>query len=137
MTGEADGFCAIAILMYGDSLSMDEVSALIGLTPTRTRIKGDVRTTSSGSQVVQRIGFWGYRVRVGTDQIESTISALVGAIDADCLVGQCGIEKAEVDIFVPLDPDLPSDGPRLSMELTSGLMRRLAVLGFDVILTSY
>ncbi|OEY98998.1 hypothetical protein BIY45_19300 [Stenotrophomonas sp. BIIR7] len=86
---------------------------------------------------MQRIGFWGYRVRVGTDQIESTISALVGAIDADCLVGQCGIEKAEVDIFVPLDPDLPSDGPRLSMELTSGLMRRLAALGFDVILTSY
>lgn len=38
MTGETDGFCAIALLMYGDSLSIDEVSALTGLTPTRTRI---------------------------------------------------------------------------------------------------
>lgn len=134
MTVDNDDFCAIALLMYGNSLLLDEVSTLLELTPTRTRVKGDVRTTSSGAQVVQKIGFWEYRVEVPIGSLSRTIVQMVGAIHCETVLGRVGIEKAELDIFVPLSTKSEKNG--FDMELSPQLMRRLAMLGFDVLVTT-
>lgn len=127
--------CDIAILLYGNSLEIDEASKLLSLTPTQTRVRGDVRTTASGSQVHQKIGFWEYRLCVGADHASQTILEMVGAIRCGNLRGSAGIERAELDIFVPLNPEL--DENSFSLNLSCELMLKLANLGMDLTLTSY
>ncbi|MDH5824649.1 DUF4279 domain-containing protein [Luteimonas sp. RD2P54] len=130
----SDNFCSIAIYLYGNSISLESVSALLGLTPTRSRNRGDVRVTSSGSEVVQKIGFWEYRVKVNVDQASSSLFELMDLVKCDSLLGQAGIEKAELDIFVPLESGDSESG--FSMEMPSGFLARLSKLGFDVVVTS-
>ncbi len=129
-----DNFCSIALYLYGNSIALDEVSILLGLNPTRSRRRGDVRITSSGSKVTQRIGFWEYIERVVVKDISSTLVKIVGRINCGRVVGQAGIEKAELDIFVPMDSEGESVG--FSMELPSGVLCKLSGLGFDLVVTS-
>lgn len=129
-----DNFCSIALCLYGDSISLNDVSRLLGLTPTRFRNRGDVRVTSSGSEVIQKIGFWEYRLRVNVSQISSSLIDMVGKIKCDRIVGEAGVNKAELDIFTPLD--IESDQSGFSVELSSCFLNKLSALGFDVVITS-
>ncbi|WP_426804261.1 DUF4279 domain-containing protein [Stenotrophomonas sp. SrG] len=126
--------CAVAILLYGDSLDTKDASILLELSPTRTRNRGEERTTSSGAQIVQKIGFWEHRVRVPLDNLSRTIVQMISAIQCETVLGRVGIEKAELDIFVPLSTKAQKNG--FEMELSPQLMRRLAILGFDVLVTT-
>lgn len=129
-----DDFCSVAICLYGESLSVDGASRLLGLTPTRFRNRGDVRVTSSGSEVIQKIGFWEYRTSSSAKQITSSLAGIVSQIGCARVVGEAGIEKAELDVFVPLDAEDEQGG--FSMGLSSDLLGKLSRLGFDVIVTS-
>lgn len=129
-----DNFCAIALYLYGNSIALDEVSSLLGLSPTRSRKRGDVRVTSSGSEVTQRIGFWEYRERVEVGELSTALIKMVDRINCGNVVGQAGIEKAELDIFVPMD--LTGDSVGFGMELSTGVLCKLSGLGFDLVVTS-
>lgn len=126
--------CSIAIYLYGDSITLDAVSVLLGLVPARCRNRGDVRVTSSGSEVVQKIGFWEHRVKVNVDKVSSSLIELMDIVKCDRLVGQAGIEKAELDVFVPLASRDSESG--FSMEMPSGFLARLSKLGVDLVVTS-
>lgn len=129
-----DSICSIALYLYGNSISADDASRLLNLTPTRSRNRGDVRVTSSGSEVVQKIGFWEYRIRVMVSQIVPSLVEMFSEIKCTKIVGECGIEKAELDIFIPLDIEIDQSG--FSIELPSNLLNKLSGLGFNVIVTS-
>ncbi|MGN0126398.1 DUF4279 domain-containing protein [Glutamicibacter soli] len=129
-----ENFCSISLYLYGDNISHDEVSKLLGLSPTRVRSRGDVRVTSSGSKVVQKIGLWEYRKRIYTNEISSRAADFIAGINHSKVVGQAGIEKAELDVFVPLGEGDDQNG--FSFELHAGLLATLSVLGFDVIITA-
>lgn len=128
-----ENFCSISLYLYGDEISHDEVSELLGLSPTRVRSRGDVRVTSSGAEIVQKIGLWEYRERINTNQISAYIANFFDGIVCSKVVGVAGIEKAELDVFVPLGADDDQSG--FSFELRAGLLAALSVLGFDVIIT--
>lgn len=127
-------FCSVAILLYGGSLDTKEASILLDLSPTGTRNRGEERTTSSGAQIVQKVGFWEYRARVPLDSLSRTIVQMIGAIQCETVIGQVGIEKAELDIFVPLSMKAEKNG--FDIELSPPLMRKLAILGFDILVTT-
>ncbi|WP_273544224.1 DUF4279 domain-containing protein [Luteimonas saliphila] len=127
-------FCSISIYLYGNSISLESVSTMLGLAPTRSRNRGDLRVTSSGSEVVQKIGFWEYRVKVNVDKVSSSLIGLMDLVKCDRLVGHAGIEKAELDIFVPFDSEGTENG--FSMELPSDFLARLSKLGVDLVITS-
>ncbi|MGX5732492.1 hypothetical protein ACWKWK_18415 [Pseudoxanthomonas beigongshangi] len=126
-------FCSVAIYLYGDFISLDGASKLMGLSPTRSRNKGDSRITSSGSEVIQKIGFWEYRVKVPAEKVDSCLTGILNAVECNGLVGEAGISKAEIDIFYPLDTGDVQDG--ISMEMPCKLLKKLAFLGFDLIIT--
>ena len=128
-----ENFCSISLYLYGNEISHEEVSKLLGLNPTRVRSRGDVRVTSSGSEVVQKIGLWEYRQRIDTNKISTYIAGFFDGIACPKVVGVAGIEKAELDVFVPLGAD--DDQSSFSFELRNGLLAALSVLGFDVIVT--
>lgn len=129
-----DNFISIAIYLYGDSISRADVSRLLGLEPTKFRNRGDTRLTSSGVEVVQKIGFWEYRIKVDDGQVLNCLADLVGRIKCEKIVGCAGVSKAELDIFSPIDFELNQGG--FSVELPSSLLNRLSSLGFDVVITS-
>ena len=59
---------------------------------------------------------------------------LIDLVKCSGLVGQAGIEKAELDVFVPLDEGNGESG--FSFEISSSLVNRLSELKFDVVVTS-
>jgi hypothetical protein len=125
--------CSIALYLYGESISLDGATKLLGLKPTGSRNKGDERTTSSGATVVQKIGFWEYRLKTSPDQVGHCLSTIVTGLSCERIVGVAGISKAEVDIFYPIDPHESLSG--LSMEISSDLLGAFARLGFDLVVT--
>lgn len=125
---------SIAIYLYGHSISLDGASELLELVPTKARSRGDVRTTSAGSEIVQKIGFWEYHTNAKADQIASSLTGLVNRVKCESIVGKAGIEKAELDVFVPFD--ICDEQRGFSFELPSELLSRLATLGFDLIVTT-
>lgn len=129
-----DVFCAIGVYLYGDSISLDDISRLLGMNPTQARNRGDVRVTSSGTEVVQKVGFWEYRVKVNVSRASSCITELVDSIKCGKIVGEFGITKAELDIFTPID--MKSDKNGFSFEVPSRVLEKLSDLGFDLIVTS-
>lgn len=128
----SNGFCSIGIYLYGESLSLDDASQLLGLTPTKARNRGEVRVTSSGSEVVQKIGFWEFSIHVELGEINSAIAKLIDEIDCSRVLGFAGVEKAELDIFVPVDEEQVG----FSFELPTSALRKLTELGLDVVITS-
>lgn len=127
--------CAIAIYLYGDDIHLDAASELLGLTPTRTGRRGDLRSTSSGTPSVRRIGFWEYREYAEIHEIESPLSKILMSIKAtDAVVGCAGITRADLDIFKPLDPN--DDPMGFSFDLPPNLLYRIAQLGFNLIVTA-
>lgn len=130
-----DDFCSISLYFYGDNISHDDVSRLLGLAPTRVRSRGDVRVTSSGAQVVQKIGLWECRTRVKRTEIASGIAHMIGNIERSVsVVGVAGIEKAELDLFLPMD--IGTDQGGFSFELPTVLLATISVLGIDVVVTA-
>ena len=118
----SDTRCALAIYLYGCSISLDDVSAFLEMTPTKARRKGHLETTSSGSEVVQKIGFWEFREETEADQICSSLGQMLAKISCDQVIGVHGIEKAEIDIFIPLEVGGTQNG--FSFELPAKLLGR-------------
>jgi hypothetical protein len=129
-----EAFCTIGIYLYGDSISIDDVSSLLGMNPTQARNRGDVRVTSSGAEVVQKIGFWQYKVKVNVDRVSSCLAELLDKIKCEKVVGKSGVTKAELDIFAPIDTKSDKNG--FSFEVPSDVLRQLYDLGLDLIVTS-
>ena len=59
---------------------------------------------------------------------------MLAKISCDQVIGVHGIEKAEIDIFIPLEVGGTQNG--FSFELPAKLLGRLANLGFDLIVTA-
>jgi hypothetical protein len=127
-------FHSISVYLYGHSIVLDEVSRLLNMSPTRSRNRGDVRTTKSGSSIVQNIGFWEYKIEVSSDQIPASLLDFFSRLESKNLIGQAGIEKAELDIFFPLGDDESGNG--FSFEIPSRLLEIMGILGFSLVVTS-
>lgn len=129
-----ENFCSVGIYLYGDSILLDDASKLLGIQPTQSRNRGDIRVTSSGSKVVQKVGFWEYRIRISPDRLLPRVVDIFSKIRCAKVVGEAGIDKAELDIFIPLDAKADTDG--VSFELPFDLLGKLSRLGFGVVVTS-
>jgi len=128
-----NNFCSIGIYLYGENISLDEVSLLVGLEPTLSRNLGDVRFTSSGAKIVQKIGVWEFRWRVEVTNLGISLLDVLDKIKCERIAGRAGVTKAELDIFIPLDTDSDMNG--FSSELPGNLLGKLYRLGFDVVIT--
>jgi len=128
-----NNFCSIGIYFYGEDISLDEVSLLVGLEPTLSRNLGDVRLTSSGAKVLQKIGVWEFRWRVELTNLGASLLDIIDKIKCEKIAGRAGVAKAELDVFIPLDADGGVNG--FSFEFPGNLLGRLYRLGFDVVIT--
>lgn len=90
----SENFCSVGIYLYGDAISRNDASKLLGLEPTKFRNRGDVRVTSSGTEVTQKIGFLEYRERIDSNQISAFLVGIFSRIECSTIIGLAGIQKA-------------------------------------------
>ncbi|GAB2665376.1 DUF4279 domain-containing protein [Arenimonas aestuarii] len=129
-----ENFCSVSLYLYGADILHDEATKLLGITPTRVRRRGEVRVTSSGTDIVHKTGSWEHRARVDYGEISSHAASLFKNIKCSTVVGFAGIEKAELDVFVPLGTDENQGG--FAFEMRSDFLSTLSVLGVDLIVTA-
>ena len=124
----------LGIYLYGNNISIDDASKLFGLTPTKFRNKGDKRVTSTGTELVQEIGMWEYWIEVVDDDISKILLNVLQGAKGNNVVGQFGIEHAEVDILYPV---MFFEEPRgFSFKIARELIARISDLGMDLIITA-
>ena len=126
--------CAVAIYLYGDYISIDDASRLFSLTPTKFKNKGDKRITSTGSEIVSKVGMWEHTITVARDDISKSVREILAGVEGDKILGRFGIEHAEIDIFFTFDHDEEFYG--FSIKLDDESLRRMADLGLDLIITA-
>jgi hypothetical protein len=97
----SDPIYQASLYLKGDELDPDQVTRQLQIEPSRSHRKGDVRTTSAGSVVVKKIGFWSVSYEVA----DSSLAALRDL--ASSLVARgvlpleiSGVDEAYFDIYI-------------------------------------
>jgi len=89
------------IYLRGEDLDPDVITATLGIEPTSATKRGDVRHTSSGRQIVARLGLWKYIVYADAAKFEPTfeeVLSIFSAVKID-LKSLPGVTDAVFDIF--------------------------------------
>lgn len=128
---------SVSLNVYGDDLDPDMVTAALDVEPIRKRIKGQVETSSSGSQRVWQHGYWVTQVdsddisRISTD-IETVaahaekIASIPAAAEArfDLYIGgrndAHGLTSVEFEVSAKALAAMACAGLPLRITITSG-----------------
>lgn len=52
---------SVSLRVCGERLSPDEITSILGVHPHAAKSKGEVRTSSSGQEVVAKVGLWTWK----------------------------------------------------------------------------
>ena len=81
----------VTLRIFGDDLSPDEITRLLGVEPTACVRKGDVDSTKSGRNIVARSGSWRLAVDASAPgDLNAQISAVLAKLP-DNLVVWCDL----------------------------------------------
>ena len=70
---------SVALRFFGDDLEPDEITAVLGIQPTESHRRGDIRRTRSGRAIGEwREGAWLYKEK--SDDVESIEEALASFV---------------------------------------------------------
>ena len=88
----------VCIRFFGDDLDPNEVSQLLGSSPTGSERLGDLIPSRIRSRTA-RTGSWRLATEQSSDEIEEQLVALFGRLTADLAVWQSLTTPFEADIF--------------------------------------
>lgn len=128
----------VAIYLRGEFLDPVEISKLLGVNPTTSRVKGQSLHSTGGQQGTAKIGVWGLAVKVDTSTLE--IASLV-----DDLFGKLGdpkvslttlpqVAEAYLDVFIGANAK-PTGGGTCEFRLSAENLANLQRLGLPIHLT--
>ena len=104
---------SVTLRATGDCLIPEEITAILGVTPHLSRYKGDVRTLSSGKEIVSKFGFWNWKSDdlSGTLTINDHIGLLHSALGHaySSLNSLPNAENVWIDICIVKDEAQPGD----------------------------
>lgn len=97
----------VALYLRGCAIDPLLVSSLLGVEPTKSRIKDQKWQTRTGHQVIAKTGFWELTAQSVSEDIADQISWLRHKLSATkCLpIDIPGVEEIELSIFVALGSD--------------------------------
>ena len=119
------GKTAASFRMFGDDLDSEEISRLLGATPTRSARKGDIRRFSSGRECVERSGFW---LLVAEDAVPGDltrqITQILNSLTGDVAIWADVSQRYSCDIFCGLFMDGGDESEEISLEVISMMATR-------------
>jgi hypothetical protein len=124
----------LALYLRGEQLDPTALTALLEVTPSTTRTRGQTRVLSSGQSVVTKIGVWHLKVRAGSPtECVSALASRFGGRLPD-LSRLPGVEDAFLDMLVLFDPD-KNQGSDVRVEWAPAALRQLAECGLPLQIT--
>jgi Domain of unknown function (DUF4279) len=133
--GEAEaGRYELDLYLNGEQLDPVALSALLGVTPSETRTRGQTRVLRSGHSVVAKLGVWHLNAK-GRSPSEC-VSALVTRFGGRLpdLSHLPGVEDAYLDMFVTFEPG-KDEGTEVRLDWEPVALRQLADLGLPLVVT--
>jgi hypothetical protein len=124
-----------AIYLKGDALDPSRVSDLLGVSPSRSRHKGQKSHTSTDLEVTAKTGLWALEIEKDADSIDLPIAIgelirKVGTRVSD-LKTIPGLEDAYVDVFIATDADGDGEGT-CTFELSEQNLAALKSIGLPI-----
>ncbi|THD67302.1 DUF4279 domain-containing protein [Phenylobacterium sp.] len=117
----------------GEDLDPDEVTALLGQTPTHADRKGDVRILRDGSEYRERKGSWRRTVQRRTPgDLDGQVAELLSGLTEDMAVWKTLSTRFRADVFCGLFMREGNEGIALSPKTLEALGLRGLTLDFDL-----
>lgn len=123
-----------SLRIFGDDLDPDEISALLGASPTSCAIKGQDRVGRDGiKRGVVRTGRWLLEaIPRQPEDLDSQIVELLSALTSDAAVWRRLAARFKADIFCGLFMKESNEGLGLRPETLEMVGSRGLSLGFDI-----
>jgi hypothetical protein len=131
---------SITLRLTGDDLIPQEITSLLGVDPTLSRAKGEIKISSTSKEIAAKTGLWTWKVSdfendIGLlDQIELLWAKFrpAGAV----LKRLPGVENAWIDLCVVRDPE-SQESASVELFLDEKSIGSLYSLGLPIEITVY
>ena len=105
--GNSQPLIDVALYLRGHSLDPIQVTMMLGVDGSKTRVKGEKSRTSTNKEVVAKIGFWKLVAQADSKSLSDQIKWLRQKLcSAKCSPSAIpGVQEVEISIFVALGSD--------------------------------
>jgi len=123
-----------SLRIFGDDLDPDEISALLGASPTSSAKKGEDRVNRDGiKRGVERTGRWLLEaVPRQPEDLDSQIVELLSPLTGDIAVWRSLVTRFKADIFCGFFMEESNEGLELRPETLEMMGARGLSLGLDI-----
>jgi hypothetical protein len=124
---------AASLRFFGDDLDPDELTSLLGATPTVGVRKGAARRMSSGRELVERTGSWRLQVvRRRPGDLDGQIAEILDQLTPNLAIWTSLAARYQADIFCGVFLGSGNDGFSLHPQTTAAVGARGLTIEFDV-----
>ena len=124
----------VTLRIGSDDLVPDEITRLLGATPTQSEIKGQkIVGRKTGSVRIAKMGVW--RLRASDrepEDMDGQIREILSQTTSDLTVWRSISEKHQIDLFCGLFLGGSNEGMTLSVESLAALGERGIEMGLDI-----
>ena len=123
----------VSLYVYGDGLQPEVISSSLGVVPTRSHRKGELKKSKGDKLVAMKTGMWELRSRRNSLILSEHIADIFSNIEKQAihLPSLDGVDEVHLDVYA--SGMLPGDGYRhLDLELAPEDMLLLGNIGASV-----
>lgn len=123
----------VSLYVYGDRLTPELISSSLGVTPTRSHQKGELKESKGGKHIPMKTGLWELKSQLGSLILSEHIADIFSNLNKGnvYLPSLEGVDEVHLDVYA--SGMLPGDGYRhLDLELALGDMLLLGGIGASV-----
>ena len=128
--------CKVTLRVIGDDLLPEEVTQLLGCSPTQCETKGMPVLGDDGRLLrTAKSGAWRFIItseEAGTADVEEVVLHLLGRLPSDRAVWQSLGDRFDIDLFCGLFMESNNRGFSLSPSVCRELAERGIEIGFDI-----
>lgn len=117
----------------GDDLRPEEITALLGASPTYSHTKGDRRVFASGRERIFKFGIWNLSAKVAEpEDLNAQVDELLAQLTPDLAVWRELSERYSVDLFCGWFMANGNDGVSIAPRILLALGERGIELDLDI-----
>lgn len=123
-----------SLRLFGDDLQPDEITGLLGCSPTYSHIKGEVVTVKNPRrEYIKKFGHWRLHAKdAEPENLDDQVAELLSKLTQDLAVWADLKNRFEMDLFCGLFMNESNDGFELSSATLASLAERGIAIGFDI-----
>jgi len=125
---------AVTLRIGSDDLIPDEITRLLGATPTKTEIKGEkIVGRKTGKVRIAKMGIW--RLEASDrepEDMDGQIQEILSQTTSDLAVWRSIVEKHQIDLYCGLFLGGSNEGMTLSAQSLAALGERGIEMGLDI-----